>query len=265
VSEIEDLREIISNLNKNLIENKDKIKQLDKENEYLQDEYSKALDRNNKLLGELKEKETEYKTKNQELANDFSLKSEANLQTIQNLNNELEFQSNNFKDKLKQLNIQNMQAISMLQQQLEESKEDIDKLNKKFNELKMNPSESNISINLSASSLSSNQISPMHRQSSSNSITTNETVVTNNNNNNNNNDSIKTSSKSFEQLLNEPSDPIVNLNETKIILNQIETLKNELNKAKLQLEHLNELLNESELNNVRLTEQINVLKEEIRR
>ena len=35
--------------------------------------------------------------------------------------------------------------------------------------------------------------------------------------------------------------------------------------AKFQLEHLNELLNESELNNVRLTEQINVLKEEIRR
>ena len=67
MSEIEDLKEIINNLNKNLIENKDKIKQLDKENEYLQDEYSKALDRNNKLLGELKEKETEYKTKNQEL------------------------------------------------------------------------------------------------------------------------------------------------------------------------------------------------------
>lgn len=264
MSEIEDLKEIINNLNKNLIENKDKIKQLDKENEYFQDEYSKALDRNSKLLGELKEKETEYKTKNQELVNHFSLKSEENLQTIQNLNNELEFQSNNFKDKLKQLNIQNMQTISMLQQQLEESKEDIDKLNKKFNELKMNPSESNILINLSASSLlSSNQISPMHRQSSSNSITTNETVITNNNNNND--DSIKTSSKSFEQLLNEPSDPIVNLNETKIILNQIETLKNELNKAKLQLEHLNELLNESELNNVRLTEQINVLKEEIRR
>jgi hypothetical protein len=44
-----------------------------------------------------------------------------------------------------------------------------------------------------------------------------------------------------------------------------EQLKNDLNKAKFQLEHLNELLNESELNNVRLTEQINVLKEEIRR
>ena len=44
-----------------------------------------------------------------------------------------------------------------------------------------------------------------------------------------------------------------------------EFLKNDLNKAKIQLEHLNELLNESELNNVRLTEQINVLKEEIRR
>ena len=130
MSEIEDLKELINNLNKNLNESKDKIKLLDKENEYMQDEYSKALDRNNKLLGELKEKENEYKNKSQELSASYSLKSEENLQNIQNLNNELEFQSDNFKEKLKQLNIQNMQTISMLQQQLEESKEEIDKLNK---------------------------------------------------------------------------------------------------------------------------------------
>ena len=57
----------------------------------------------------------------------------------------------------------------------------------------------------------------------------------------------------------------INSFDSKAILGQIEQLKNELNKAKTQLEHLNELLNESELNNSRLTEQINVLKEEIRR
>ena len=45
----------------------------------------------------------------------------------------------------------------------------------------------------------------------------------------------------------------------------MEQFKKELSKGRLQLEHLNELLNESELNNVRLSEQINVLKEEIRR
>jgi hypothetical protein len=53
--------------------------------------------------------------------------------------------------------------------------------------------------------------------------------------------------------------------DSSLILGQIEQLKNDLTKSKRQLEHLNDLLNESELNNVRLTEQINVLKEEIRR
>ena len=48
-------------------------------------------------------------------------------------------------------------------------------------------------------------------------------------------------------------------------MNQIEQLKSDINKGRLQLEHLNELLNESELNNARLTDQINLLKEEIRR
>ena len=73
-------------------------------------------------------------------------------------------------------------------------------------------------------------------------------------------------SKTFEQLLNEPlPTQLINSLDSKAILGQIEQLKNELHKAKTQLEHLNELLNESELNNARLTEQINVLKEEIRR
>ncbi len=46
---------------------------------------------------------------------------------------------------------------------------------------------------------------------------------------------------------------------------QVNNLKEEISKLKMKLEHLTELLNESELNNLRLSEQINVLKEEIRR
>lgn len=45
----------------------------------------------------------------------------------------------------------------------------------------------------------------------------------------------------------------------------ITQLKNDLSKTRVQIEHLNELLNESELNNARLSDQINLLKEEIRR
>lgn len=79
-----------------------------------------------------------------------------------------------------------------------------------------------------------------------------------------------TNNISLEELLSEPSKPIANPNsqfsvDSKAYLSQIEQLKSELNKGRLQLEHLNELLNESELNNARLTDQINLLKEEIRR
>ena len=53
--------------------------------------------------------------------------------------------------------------------------------------------------------------------------------------------------------------------DSKALLAQIDKLKVDLSKARLQLEHLNELLNETELNNARLTDQINLLKDEIRR
>ena len=53
--------------------------------------------------------------------------------------------------------------------------------------------------------------------------------------------------------------------DSKQVLNQMNQLKTDLTKSKVQLEHLSELLNESELNNNRLSEQINLLKEEIRR
>lgn len=55
------------------------------------------------------------------------------------------------------------------------------------------------------------------------------------------------------------------MSDSKNLLHQMELLKQDMNKGKLQLVHLNELLNESELSNSRLTEQINVFKDEIRR
>ena len=79
---------------------------------------------------------------------------------------------------------------------------------------------------------------------------------------------------SLEELLREPSKPAPQTAsattsqysvDAKAYMNQIEQLKSDINKGRLQLEHLNELLNESELNNARLTDQINLLKEEIRR
>jgi hypothetical protein len=54
-------------------------------------------------------------------------------------------------------------------------------------------------------------------------------------------------------------------NDNKVNQNLIKTLRDELNRTIKRLEHINELLNESELNNERLNEQVSILKEEIRR
>ena len=70
--------------------------------------------------------------------------------------------------------------------------------------------------------------------------------------------------KTFEQLLNEELSSPNHIN-SDLALSQIEKLKVDLSKSRVQLEHLNELLNESELNNNRLSDQISLLKEEIRR
>ena len=63
VAEIEKAKQVLVELSESLLDESEKVKILEKENEMIQEEYSKALDRNTKLLTELKEKEAEWKTK----------------------------------------------------------------------------------------------------------------------------------------------------------------------------------------------------------
>lgn len=62
-SDIRMLTEQNESLKRNLREEKDKFEQLEKENENLQDQFAKSLERNTKLLNELKEKENDWKLK----------------------------------------------------------------------------------------------------------------------------------------------------------------------------------------------------------
>ena len=63
LAEIEHLKDTIIKLNKNLDTKTERTKLSEKENELIQEEYAKSIDRNTKLLAELKEKENEWKTK----------------------------------------------------------------------------------------------------------------------------------------------------------------------------------------------------------
>jgi hypothetical protein len=63
VNEIDQLKVLIKKLTERSEEYDEKILILEKENELIQEEFSKSLERNTKLLSELKEKETEWKLK----------------------------------------------------------------------------------------------------------------------------------------------------------------------------------------------------------
>ena len=93
---------------------------------------------------------------------------------IRNLKLEKEAQATNYKEKLKQINAQNLHTISILQSQLDDAKEEIDKLNKKISELRSINGNTNgsrheakndnavspLSINVSYSQQQSNKSSP---------------------------------------------------------------------------------------------------------
>lgn len=262
LSEIENLKLLTTKLTDELRESIETYRIMEKDYDVVQDEYAKCLDRNTSLLTELKEKELEWKFKNQELLRESTLKSEEAIDIIRDLKLQNEAQLANFKEKVKQLKAQNNESTNLLQSQLEESKLQIIQLNKEIEDLIKNSPR--------PMSPNSNYVSSIYRQES-HSVSLLESVTVKNNfilgvsaNSNNLTDHEKSNNKeakTIEELLLEASPTHTNsANDAKFLKD-----RSDLNKAKLQLEHLNELLNESELNNVRLSEQINVLKDEIRR
>ena len=173
------------------------------------------------------------------------------------------------------MNFQNSQSILLLHSQIDESKQEIERLNKQLLELL----DKNNELNYQLSSLSSNVSTVSSHKEDSH---TSKPIEFTNNfilrqaeveyvERDKFTEESRLTNKTLEELLNElpkntqsltinPSnDAVVSL------LQQMEFLRNDLHKGKLQLIHLNELLNESELSNSRLTDQINLLKEEIRR
>jgi len=184
------------------------------------------------------------------------------------------------------MSLKNNQTINLLQSQLEEAKDDLNRLNKELNETKETSQQQGNVFSRSSSRFSPglNETNFNHVENSKNNfilgISTNDQKIPHGDDIENllsqstssSPKDTRKNSKTLEQLLNEPSQTLsptnafsFQSNDTKLLLNQIDQYKSDLNKSKLQLEHLNELLNESELNNARLTEQINLLKEEIRR
>ena len=159
LNEMNDLKESNELLSKKLTEATEKSLVLENELETMQEELTKVLQRNTGLLSQLKEKENEWKLKSQKILNESVGKSDESEEIIRSLRLENEAISLNCKEKLKVLTSQNSQSISLLQNQLIESKQEIDSLNKQINELRekileleMNAKNSPLNVNVSMSS-----------------------------------------------------------------------------------------------------------------
>lgn len=267
INELKDSNEILSN---DLIKITNKSCILENELETVQEDLTKALKRNTSLLNQLKEKEDEWKLQSQTILKERIGKFDESEEIIRNLKLEIEAISLNSKEKLKALKSQNSQSISLFQNQIIESKQEISSLHIQIKDLK----EKKIELEINAKNLpldinvSNKESSPqLRRINSQNSIDlTNNFILRQVENIDQSFENKSYSNKSVEELLNEsPVYPNNTMSDSKDLLHQMEILKQDMKKGKLQLIHLNELLNESELNNSRLTEQINVLKDEIRR
>lgn len=191
------------------------------------------------------------------MTKESSIKENEAIELIQSLKHQNEELSSTYKEKFKQMNSQSAKSIDLLQSQLEEARDQVDKLNKQLNEEMKNRS-------LSPSiSISSNQLGKglteerTHNETNSSHSNSNNTLFIE--------DLLSNESKSTKFTNQTSLQQIFDSDMNSVSMSDYEEAKSNLNKSKLQLTHLNEILNESELNNARLNEQISLLKEEIRR
>lgn len=132
----EQLKLINANLREKLDESMEKAKILEKENEITQEEYSRVLDRYTKLLNEFNQKENGWKQKIEELENLSLNKVEETQETMRNFKIENEALIAQHKEKIRNMNSQHLQTIDSLQVKLDESRREIERLNKILHELR---------------------------------------------------------------------------------------------------------------------------------
>jgi hypothetical protein len=265
LDEIDKLKRIVQELQQNLTLSNEKFKLLEKENYLLQDEYALCLERNTKLISELKEKEAECKLQSGRLEQRNLVYTAERDEALK-----IESQTKQAEEKLRTLSVQSSKSINLLQVELAEFKQEVVRLKRELAEtqqlLANQTAQKLIETNLDVKAIKE-QVDNRNNfilGPASTTSTFDDLLLQKVNSPPNTTKTTKT----LEELLNEPNlfySSTSNSDDTKLLLNQIEQQKSDLNKSKRQLEHLSELLNESELNNSRLSDQINLLKEEIRR
>ncbi|CAD5119400.1 DgyrCDS8016 [Dimorphilus gyrociliatus] len=253
-TKMEELKEEKSNLESN-VENlrakvrelKEQIMTVQSESEHLEDENRRIMQRNNKLQRDLKTKETEFR----ERFEDLQQSKNEHFESVKQLTVQNENLSKTFKDQMKSVQDEHRKALCMLQQQLDNSHSENKQIQTELHKVRnLLADGSQITVKEQITDIL-NDPRQVERPSAEGmeykEIERKE----------------KRNFSSFEQLLNSPID---SRPPSEIFEYEDEgILKTKLTTSQKKVEHLSELLNESEATSARLSEQTRFLKEEIRR
>ncbi|GAB6020179.1 GRIP and coiled-coil domain-containing protein 2 [Chamberlinius hualienensis] len=222
--------------------------------ESLQEEHQTFLQRHNKLLANFTEQESSWKQRFEVLQKEMQSRQQELLQVKQTEKQQQMTLSISMKQQMEALEKTHLQKVEDLQTKLDLAQDEISRLQREM-----------IESRSSATSTVREEDAPIdvintERQEGEGSEST-DTVFGASYKMGSANFSANSSFLPLDQLLNQDEKASVHSN-TSV---EIEKLENQLSVGIKKIDHLTEILNESEAANARLTEQTRVLKEEIRR
>lgn len=260
--EKEHLEKIIDQLKLKLQETSVNLTTSMQENETLQEEHDRLLQRQNKLLQDFQDKENTFKQELEELAKQNTVKNAEYAEAIRQLTLQNESLTLQFKDQLKNLKEDHRKTLDVLHQQVDMAEKENYRLQRELQQPQYSSAvvqRSNKSVERDPTDSPSSDLPLDIARNEERQQGEGMEYVDSESCHRVSNIQGVSSLVTFEQLLTQTEEEV-----TKSVLNE-EELKFDLDSAQKRSDHLAKLLNESEATVMRLTEQAKILKEEIRR
>ncbi|ESO86320.1 hypothetical protein LOTGIDRAFT_129381 [Lottia gigantea] len=251
------LEKAVDQLKTKLQESSDKMTIIQQDSDILQEEYERLLQRHNKLLADMEEKASNYKRRLEILTNEKSKSILEQQDTIKQLTIQNDSLATSYKDQLKMLQEDHSRSLLLLQKQCDTLDLENMRLQRELQQIHQQrrstehytePRESPQEFFMDARG---------EERQEGEAYTTDSYIFQNTVQGNN-------TGLSFEQLLTTPDLELGKLSKKPEEVN-VEMLQTTVTTAHKRIEHLTEVLNESEASVMRLTEQAKILKDEIRR
>ncbi|CAF1340599.1 unnamed protein product [Adineta steineri] len=266
-----ELEEKIEKLKATLQEAHDKIHLLRSENEALHKEQDRLTEMQTKLVNDSRKREQDLRKQHEieldKMEKECLKRTNDSHDMMKDVTIQNETLSSTFKEQISAIEADHERSIAILQNQLQSSRQEIEQLKNRIDVLRQNSNENEKDIpqaavinefskddlpwtNVERQQGEGSESASTDNQSTDVAVKTLENVLFGNN----------TNARSSPSNIDKPRHVLFEDAEV-----ERQRIEEELSKTRYRLLNTTELLNESELNNVRLSEQVALLKEEIRR